>query len=63
MGGGAFLDIGLRVRSLDQNDRTLDLSPDRARLYSLPTTWVSTCDIWSWGLNSTILTASSTTTV
>jgi hypothetical protein len=31
--------------------------------YSLPTTWASTCDIWSWGLNSTILTASSTTTV
>ncbi len=33
------------------------------RFYSLPTTWASTCDIWSWGLNSTILTVSSTTTV
>ena len=31
--------------------------------YSLSTTWASTCDIWSWGLNSTILTASSTTMV
>ena len=33
------------------------------RSYILPTTWASTCDIWSWGLNSTILTASSTTMV
>ena len=32
-------------------------------IYSLPTTWASTSDIWSCGLNSTILTASSTTTV
>lgn len=38
-------------------------SPDRALSYSLPTTWASTCDIWSWGLNSTILIASSTVTV
>lgn len=38
-------------------------SPDRALSYSLPTTWASTCDISSWGLNSTILIASSTVTV
>jgi len=38
-------------------------NPGLVRFYSLPTTWASTCDIWSWGLNSTILTASSTTTV
>jgi len=37
--------------------------PDQADSYSLPTTWASTSDISSWGLNSTILTASSTTTV
>ena len=37
--------------------------PTKPLSYSFPTTWASTCDIWSWGLNSTILTASSTTTV
>ena len=44
--------------------RAPPISSDLAGLvYSLPTTWASTWDIWSWGLNSTILTASSTTTV
>ncbi len=31
--------------------------------YSFPTTWATTWDISSWGLNSTIRTASSTTIV
>ena len=38
-------------------------APAHRGVYNLPTTWASTWDIWSWGLNSTILTASSTTTV
>ncbi len=40
-----------------------DLKPWSACSYRLPMTFATTCVIWSCGLNSTILTASSTTTV
>ena len=59
-------DIGLDefdTGAIGTHPRIAMSSPIWALSYSLPTTWASTCDIWSCGLNSTILTASSTTTV